>query len=81
MISAKEIANEMKIDPKFREKELSVEKKHFEENDVDDNIRSPEELFRIEYFLFMVDQVITSLRTRFEQFKVFENLFGFFVQL
>ena len=25
----------------------------------------------------MVDQVITSLRTRFEQYQVFENLFGF----
>ncbi|KAL5582202.1 hypothetical protein UlMin_014644 [Ulmus minor] len=62
MISAKEIANEME---------------QFDENVGDDTIQSVEESFRIDYFIYMVDQVICSFKSRFEQFEQYEKIFGF----
>ncbi|XP_022883450.1 uncharacterized protein LOC111400262 [Olea europaea var. sylvestris] len=35
----------------------------------DDVKQSVEESFRVEYFLFIIDQTIPSLKTRFEQFN------------
>ncbi|KAG5605443.1 hypothetical protein H5410_026935, partial [Solanum commersonii] len=67
MISAKEIASEMNIEPEFRKK-----------RNVDNEItRSLEESFRVDYFLYIVDQAIFSLQNRFEQFEVYENIFSF----
>ena len=77
MISAKEIANEMDVEPKFREKRVIRRKKHFGESVDCDKNQTPEESFRIEYFLYIVDQVIFSLTSRFEQFQAYENVFGF----
>ena len=52
-------------------------KKRFDENVDCDNIQSAEESFRIGNFLYMLDEVISSLKTRFEQFQMYENIFGF----
>ena len=52
LTSAKEIAIDMNIDPIFREKRVIRRTKHFEENNVDDNIRSPEKLFRVDIFFY-----------------------------
>jgi hypothetical protein len=43
----------------------------------DETILSVEKNFRIEYFLYIVDQAISSLRSRFEQFQLYETVFGF----
>ena len=40
-------------------------------------IQSTEESFRVNYFLVVVDMVIASLKDRFEQMNIFENIFGF----
>ncbi|XVF56890.1 hypothetical protein PTKIN_Ptkin06aG0156900 [Pterospermum kingtungense] len=77
MISAKEIAKEMEIEPIFREKRVIRKRKQFDENVNDEAILSVEESFRIEYFLYIVDQAISSFKSRFEQFQVYENNFGF----
>jgi len=54
-----------------------VEKKNIE-NEV---IKSPQESFRIEYFYFFyilyIDKAIVKLQNRFEQFKIYEDIFGF----
>jgi hypothetical protein len=42
---------------------------------------SPEELFRVEYFLRLVDQAIVSLTTRFEQYKRIPEKFWFLIYL
>jgi hypothetical protein len=77
MSSAIEIAKELDIEPIFQEKRVIRRKRHFDEN-VDHEIsQSVEESFRIDYFLFIVDQAISSIEQRFEQFHIYEKLFGF----
>ncbi|XP_021749967.1 uncharacterized protein LOC110715675 isoform X1 [Chenopodium quinoa] len=76
---AKDIAIEMDIDPMFPQKREIKRKKHFDENPSTSSNAplSPEESFRVDYFLYIVDQAISSLYKRFEQFEEYENIFGF----
>jgi len=76
-IYAKEIASEMDVEPKFREKITSCRKNQFDENIENEVIKSPQESFRIHYFLYIIDKTITTLQNRFEQFKIYEDIFGF----
>ena len=77
LISSKEIALEMEIEPVFREKRKIFRKKQFGDTSENAVTLSAEESFRIEYFLFIVDLAISSIKSRFEQFKIYENIFGF----
>jgi hypothetical protein len=77
MISSKEIATKMEIEHTFREKRIIRRKKQFDENANDETAQSAEESFRIDYFLYIVDQAISSIQSRFEQFQIYENNFGF----
>ncbi|GKC00972.1 zinc finger MYM-type protein 1 [Tanacetum coccineum] len=53
-------------------------KRHFDEAFVEEDvILSAEESFKVNYFLYIVDQAIASLTTRFEQYKEYEDIFGF----
>ncbi|KAK9740773.1 hypothetical protein RND81_03G059100 [Saponaria officinalis] len=46
-------------------------KRHFDEtNEEDEQNQSPEEVFRFEYFLVVVDMTIATLKSRFEQLKL-----------
>ena len=75
---AKEIAIEMDIDPVFRQKRVIRRKRQFDESSVDhDTSYSVEESFKVQYFLYIVDQALVSLKTRFEQYKEYEKVFGF----
>ena len=77
MIIAKEIATQMEIEPTFQEKRIIRRKKQFDENANDEITHSAEESFRVDYFLYVVDQAIFSLKCRFEQLQDYENIFGF----
>ena len=81
MISSKEIACEMGIEPIFREKRRVRRKKQFDENVDDEVTQSIEESFRIDYFTYIIDQAISSLKHRFEQLQKYENIFGFLFNL
>ncbi|PWA52825.1 zinc finger MYM-type protein 1 [Artemisia annua] len=75
---AKEIAVEMDVDPVFVQKRVIRRKRQFDENPIDNDVSlSAEESFKINYFLYIVDQAIGSLKTRFEQYTEYENIFGF----
>lgn len=77
MNAAKSLASDMNIEPIFQAKRRIYRKKQFDENDYDEEIQSPEESFRLGYFIVIVDHAIASLKDRFEQLKMFENVFGF----
>ena len=76
---AKEIALDMDIGTTFRKKQEIKRKRQFDENPDDTNAstQSPGESFRISYFLSIVDQAISSLTTRFEQYQGYQKNFGF----
>lgn len=70
--TAKGIALEIDIGIEFQKKREIKRKRHFDENPDDANAstQSAEESFRINYFLNIVNQAISSLTTRFEQYQV-----------
>jgi len=76
---AKGITLEMDIGTTFRKRREIKRKRHFDENldDTNAGTQSAEELFRISYFLPVVDQAISSLTTRFEQYQSYQQNFGF----
>ena len=61
----------------FQQKRVVLRKRHFDENVDHEITQSVEESFRIDYFLFIVHQAISSIKQRFEQFHIYEELFGF----
>ena len=79
MNSSKEIATKMEIEPIFREKRIIRRNKQFDENVKDETTQSAEEYFIINYFLYIVDEAISSIESRFEKFQIYENIFGFFI--
>jgi hypothetical protein len=76
---AKEIALEMDIGTTFHKKREIKIKRQFDENpdEINASNQSAEESFRINYFLSIVDQAISSLTTRFEQYQGYQKKFDF----
>jgi hypothetical protein len=73
-----EMVEEMDIEPIFSTPRKGKRKKYFDEqDDQNEETLSTIESFRVNYFLVMIDMAIASLTSRFEQMKIFENLFGF----
>jgi hypothetical protein len=77
-IQQKNIASEMDIEPKFHTRHQGKRKKHFDEqNDQDEEIQqSVVDSFIVECFNVMIDATIASLTTIFEQMKEFYSIFG-----
>jgi hypothetical protein len=65
--TAKDITLDMDIDTLFRTRRKIKRKRYFDENLDDTNVEtlSVEEIFRINYFIPIVDQAISSLTRRF----------------
>lgn len=77
---AKILATSMNIEPIFYEVRVRKRKKHFDEIDEIEEVQPPlqgMESFRIEYFIFIMDQAISSLKRRFKQFQAYEETYGF----
>lgn len=81
MISAKEIVSEMEIKPTFHGKHVIYRKNKFDQNISEEKILSSEESSRINYFKIIVDQVISSIISRFGQFQMYGKILGFFFNL
>ncbi|XP_047331616.1 uncharacterized protein LOC124935214 [Impatiens glandulifera] len=78
LIIVNDIACEMDIDPVFSTKRVKkIPRKYFDDNTSNVEQQSPEESFRINYFLVLVDMSLASLKYRFEQLNEFNDLFGF----
>ncbi|XP_065866481.1 uncharacterized protein [Euphorbia lathyris] len=74
---AKDVAFNMDVEPIFPTKRRITRKKQIDENDYEEEIKNPQQLFKEEYFLIVVDMALVSLESRFEQLKYFESIFGF----
>ncbi|XP_028066479.1 zinc finger MYM-type protein 1-like [Camellia sinensis] len=81
IIEATEVATLMEIDLVFREKRVIRKKKQFDENVSEEVIETAEEYFRVNYFMYIIDHALSSLKSRFEQFQVYEENFGFLFDL
>ena len=78
MIDAKELANEMDVEPVFLIKRRIKRNKQFDENpDTEREQQSALENYRTDYFLVLVDMALSQLKVRFEQMELFESVFGF----
>ncbi|XP_062203442.1 uncharacterized protein LOC133905697 [Phragmites australis] len=77
LIIAKDIASEMGVEASFPVKRRSIRKKQFDETDYNEANLQAERAFEVDYFFVMVDVVITSLKTRFEELQEFKSIFGF----
>ncbi|XP_071739442.1 uncharacterized protein [Rutidosis leptorrhynchoides] len=68
----------MGVDPVFPQKRVIRRKKQFDESSRDHGVLlSTEESFKVNNFLYIVDQAIASLSTRFKQYEEYEEVFGF----
>ena len=78
IIKANEIAENIGVEPEFPVKRHAYRKKHFDEiPNSEREQQSAQESFRTDYFLVLVDRRLSQLRSRFEQMKYFEFIFGF----
>lgn len=66
MVEAKEMASEMRVEPSFVEKRIICRKKQFDKDVSEEVTQSVEESFRVNYFLYIVDKGLLSLKNRFE---------------
>ncbi|XP_060968757.1 uncharacterized protein LOC115710798 [Cannabis sativa] len=76
LTKATEIASMMEVEPVFIEKRKVYRKKQFDESVNEGVTQLAAESFKIDYFLCIIDQAISSFKTRFEQFQNFEENFG-----
>ncbi|XP_042400828.1 zinc finger MYM-type protein 1-like [Zingiber officinale] len=65
----------------LEKKRIIRRKRQFDEINREEVAQSPKESFRVNYFLFIIDQALSSLQTRFEQFQKYEETFGFLFSL
>ncbi|PWZ16974.1 Cycloeucalenol cycloisomerase [Zea mays] len=77
LIISKGIADEMGLEASFPVKRSALRKKQFDESNDQEEILEAERVFKVKYFLVVVDMAITSLKTRFEELMVFKDIFGF----
>lgn len=77
IITAKELANNLDLDPKFEEKRVRRKKRQFSYEGSDDPIINAQDNFHVNYFLKIVDTAIISFQKRFTTYEEHANIFGF----
>ncbi|XP_050876335.1 uncharacterized protein LOC127080045 [Lathyrus oleraceus] len=78
LVNAKKIAVELNIAPTFPQRRIIKRKRKFDKNlNIPEVELSEEESFRVNYFLYLVDQAVVYLNKRFEQYQEYESIFGF----
>ncbi|XP_026424696.1 uncharacterized protein LOC113321002 [Papaver somniferum] len=78
LIEAKAVAATMGIEPHFPEKRIIKRTRHFDDESAPEEAPpSGKDSFEVNYFNYILDQAISSLTSRFEQFREFAEIFGF----
>jgi len=77
LVDARQLAEEMEIEPEFKEKRLIKRKKQFSYESYDEPHLNPQKKFEVDCFNQIVDRAIQSLQPRFEKLKNVTELFKF----
>ncbi|XP_026430017.1 zinc finger MYM-type protein 1-like [Papaver somniferum] len=78
LTTAKDIANQLGVEADFHVGRIIHRTQFFDEiGNCEETVQSAEESFRTKFFLQIVDQAISSLERRFEQYKACDDIFGF----
>lgn len=78
LVSARDLAEEAGIEINFKPQRVRRKKKMFNYEQEDETLDlSPEENFRLNYFLVVVDAVRASCKPRFSALKAYKSNFGF----
>jgi hypothetical protein len=67
----------MGVEASYPVKRKAKRKKHFDENECDEEILQAKKAFEVNYFLVVVDMANSSLKNRFEELHTFKSIFGF----
>lgn len=77
METAKQLAIAIEIEPTFNEIRYRKKKRCFSYESVDETLQDPQQNFRTQYFLIILDSAIMSMSKRFNQINNFNSNFGF----
>ena len=77
LIDAKELAQELDVEPVFKAHRLRRRRRLFDYESVDEPESDPEEAYKEQCFNQVVDKALESLEPRFKQLKEHHELFGF----
>ncbi|XP_074039985.1 uncharacterized protein [Leptinotarsa decemlineata] len=85
LVQTKELAEELKVEAKFKAPRLRGRKKHFdfevERRDEHEPLTDPQEKFKVEFFLPLVDTAKSAVEERFEQLNAKTSKFEFLFNL
>ena len=76
-VDAREVAEKMEVEMSWPVVRQRKRKRQFDYEGRDEDMSTPEELFKREFFLHLVDTARTTLRERFSNMEVFFDLYGF----
>ena len=74
---AREMAEKMEVEMSWPVVRQRKRKRQFDYEGRDEDVSTPEELFKREFFLHLVDTASAALRERFSNMQVFYDLYGF----
>ncbi|XP_075680253.1 zinc finger MYM-type protein 1-like [Dermatophagoides pteronyssinus] len=75
LAESRELARRLDINPEFKDNRIR-KKKRFDSEGDDEPKSSPEDKYRIDYFLIIIDQALESFRNRFQYYRSHHKMFG-----
>nr|XP_027201635.1 zinc finger MYM-type protein 1-like [Dermatophagoides pteronyssinus] len=75
LAESRELARRLDINPEFKDNRIR-KKKRFDSEGDDEPKSSPEDRYRIDYFLIIIDQALESFRNRFQYYRNHHEMFG-----
>lgn len=76
-VDAREVAEKMEVEMSWPVVRQRKRKRQFDYEGRDEDMSTPEDLFKREFFLHLVDTASATLRERFSNMQVFFDLYGF----
>nr|XP_022914668.1 uncharacterized protein LOC111425118 [Onthophagus taurus] len=74
---AREMSKLLDIEPKFQIVKQRKKRKMFDYEGDEHDVESAEQIFKIEYFYYIVNCILQSLSRRFQQVASYNSMFGF----